>query len=320
MKSPHMRVLMLLAVVMLTFILSLRYGTETLSFSQIHHAFSPEDSKHFTLVEYRLPRALLALFIGAALALSGVLVQGIVRNPLASPDILGINHAAGVTSVAALMLFPAMSVFWLPPLAFVGGVLAFILLKHLTGNRGPLRLALLGVALTALYASVTDWLMLSHPLDINQALLWLTGSLWGRSWPFVWIALPALSLLLPLGMLFCKDLDVMALGEARASTLGVSLRWVPFLVLLLAVALAAVSVAMCGPIGFVGLVAPHLTRQLVGGRHHWLMPAAMLVGAEILLLADLLARTLRPPIEIPAGVLTAIIGAPWFFWLLMRTR
>lgn len=320
MKSPRLMLLTLLAVVLVTLLLSLRYGTETLSISQIQQAFSPADSRHFTLVGYRLPRALLALFIGAALALSGVLVQGIVRNPLASPDILGINHAAGLTSVAAVMLFPALSIFWLPPLAFVGGVLAFVLLKQLTGNRGPLRLALLGVALTATYASLTDWLMLSHPSDINQALLWLTGSLWGRSWPHVWIALPTLALLLPLGMLFCKDLDVIALGEARAATLGVSLRWVPLLVLLLAVALAAVSVAICGPIGFVGLVAPHLTRKLVGGRHHWLMPAAMLVGAEIMLLADLLARTLRPPVEIPAGVMTAIIGAPWFFWLLMRTR
>lgn len=312
--------ILLVCLLLLTFVVSLRYGTHTLTFDQMRLAVSPGDTNHFPLFEYRLPRSLLAMLVGAALALSGVLVQGIIRNPLASPDILGVNHAAGLASVGALMLLPALPVLWLPPLAFTGGIVAFVLLRLMSGRAAPLRLALMGVALTAFYASVTDYLMLSRPMEINSALLWLTGSLWGRGWNFVSVVAPWLLALLPLSLVFCRDLDVLALGDDSASTLGIRVRGVQRLVLLLAVALAAISVAACGPIGFIGLVAPHLTRKLVGGRHRVLIPAALLVGALILLLADVLARTLHPPLELPAGVLTAVIGAPYFFWLLMRTR
>jgi len=319
-KKPALTLAILLMLVALVLLLSVRYGSETLSFADLHRALQPADSHYFALVEYRLPRILLALLVGAALALSGVLVQGVIGNPLASPEILGVNHAAGLMSIGALMLFPGLSVMWLPLLAFIGALLAFALLRLAAGNSAPLRLALLGIALTALYASITDYLMLSHPLEINQALMWLTGSLWGRGWAFVYVALPWLLLLLPLSLLLCRPLDLLALGEEQATTLGINVRHAQQLILLLALALAAISVALCGPLSFIGLLAPHLTRRLVGGRHHWLIPGAMLIGALLLLLADLLARTLHPPLELPAGVLTAIIGAPYFFWLLMRTR
>ncbi|CRY55120.1 hemin transport system permease HmuU [Yersinia intermedia] len=321
MKKQSLTCGVMVLLLLLAVYCSLSFGTQTLGWRQIVSAFNVQDSHHFTLYDYRLPRTLLALVVGASLAVSGVLVQGVIRNPLASPDILGVNHAAGLTSVIALTLFPALSVMWLPPLAFVGGLLAFILLRLAAGRTSPpVRLALTGVALTALYASLTDFIMLSHPLEINTALLWLTGSLWGRGWSFIYVALPWLLLLLPLSFGLCRSLDVMALGEVSAATLGTSVRWVVSLSLLLAVALAAVSVAICGPISFIGLVAPHLARRLVGARHRWMLPASMLIGSLILLLSDLLARTLAPPLELPAGILTAVIGAPYFFWLLMRTR
>lgn len=148
-------------------------------------------------------------------------------------------------------------------------------------------------------------------------MLWLTGSLWGRSWLYVSVVVPILLLLLPLALLFCRDLDVLALGEWKAPTLGVSWQKSQILVLLLAVALATTAVAVAGPIAFLGLVAPHLARYLVGGAHRQLLPSAMLIGAMILLVADILARVIAPPIELPAGILTAIIGAPYFFYLLM---
>ncbi|AWK43984.1 Fe(3+) dicitrate ABC transporter permease subunit FecD [Photorhabdus laumondii subsp. laumondii] len=313
-------ILLLVVLLAVTLVLALRMGTQPLPWDALISGWQPGDKHHFVLTQYRLPRILLAIAVGAALALSGVLVQGIVRNPLASPDVLGVNHAASLASVSALILFPSLSVQWLPLLAFGGGMAALILLRAIAGPSSPLRLALVGVALSATWTSITDYLMLSRPQDINNALLWLTGSLWGRDWQFVAIALPVLMILIPLSLRFCRDLDLLALGDDSASTLGVSLPHVQSWGLMLAVALAATGVAVCGPIGFISLVVPHLVRRLVGGRHRWLIPASMLMGAQVLLLADLLARTIAPPIELPAGVLTAIIGAPYFFWLLVRTR
>lgn len=275
---------------------------------------------HYVLTAYRLPRLLLALLVGAALAVAGVLVQGIVRNPLASPDILGVNHAASLASVGALLLLPSLPVITLPLLAFAGGMAGLILLRILANTSQPMKLALTGVALSACWASLTDYLMLSRPQDVNSALLWLTGSLWGRDWSFVKIAAPLLILFLPLSLRFCRDLDLLALGDARATTLGVSVPRIRLLALLLAVAMTSTGVAVCGPISFIGLVVPHMVRSITGGRHRWLLPVSAMTGALLLVVADLLARIIHPPLELPAGVLTAIIGAPWFVWLLVRMR
>lgn len=310
-----------LCTVMLLFVLSIRYGTYTLSFDEISQAFHPDDKNYFTLMEYRLPRALLAIIIGSALAISGVLVQSVVRNPLASPDILGINNAAGLVAVTVLIFLPNLAFYWLPIFAFIGGVLSFILLWMICGfNFRPIKMAIIGVALSALWAAISHYLMLTNPVEINTAMLWLTGSLWGRSWAYVNVVLPWLLVLLPLPFIFCRDLDTLGLGENKAATLGVSVNKTQILVLVLAVALSTTAVAICGPIAFLGLVAPHLARKLVGGRHRTLLPAAMLIGTLLLQISDILARVIDPPTELPAGILTAIIGAPYFFYLLMRTK
>lgn len=310
-----------LCTVSLLFVLSIRYGTYTLSFDEISQAFYPDDKNYFTLMEYRLPRALLAIIIGGALAISGVLVQSVVRNPLASPDILGINNAAGLVAVTVLIFLPNLAFYWLPIFAFIGGVLSFILLWMICGfNFRPIKMAIIGVALSALWAAISHYLMLTNPVEINTAMLWLTGSLWGRSWAYVNVVLPWLLVLLPLPFIFCRDLDTLGLGENKASTLGVSVNKTQILVLVLAVALSTTAVAICGPIAFLGLVAPHLARKLVGGRHRTLLPASMLIGTLLLQISDILARVIDPPTELPAGILTAIIGAPYFFYLLMRTK
>ena len=310
-----------LCTVALLFVLSIRYGTYTLSFDEISLAFHPDDKNYFTLMESRLPRALLAIIIGGALAISGVLVQSVVRNPLASPDILGINNAAGLVAVTVLIFLPNLAFYWLPIFAFIGGVLSFILLWMICGfNFRPIKMAIIGVALSALWAAISHYLMLTNPVEINTAMLWLTGSLWGRSWAYVDVVLPWLLVLLPLPFIFCRDLDTLGLGENKAATLGVSVNKTQILVLVLAVALSTTAVAICGPIAFLGLVAPHLARKLVGGRHRTLLPAAMLIGTLLLQISDILARVIDPPTELPAGILTAIIGAPYFFYLLMRTK
>jgi len=310
-----------LSMMVLLFGLSIRLGTYTLSFEEIWAAFQPDDKNYFTLMEYRLPRAVLAILLGGALAISGVLVQSVVRNPLASPDILGINNAAGLVAVSVLMFLPNLAFYWMPIFAFLGGVLSFVILWVVCGfNFRPIKMAIIGVALSALWAAISHYLMLTNPVEINTAMLWLTGSLWGRSWSYLNVVLPWLIVLLPLPFIFCRDLDTLGLGENKASTLGVTVNKVQISVLVLAVALSTTAVAICGPIAFLGLVAPHLARRLVGGRHRTLLPAALIIGALLLQLSDILARVIDPPTELPAGILTAIIGAPYFFYLLMRTK
>ena len=310
-----------LSMMVLLFGLSIRLGTYTLSFEEIWAAFQPDDKNYFTLMEYRLPRAVLAILLGGALAISGVLVQSVVRNPLASPDILGINNAAGLVAVSVLMFLPNLAFYWMPIFAFLGGVLSFVILWIVCGfNFRPIKMAIIGVALSALWAAISHYLMLTNPVEINTAMLWLTGSLWGRSWSYLNVVLPWLIVLLPLPFIFCRDLDTLGLGENKASTLGVTVNKVQISVLVLAVALSTTAVASCGPIAFLGLVAPHLARRLVGGRHRTLLPAALIIGALLLQLSDILARVIDPPTELPAGILTAIIGAPYFFYLLMRTK
>ena len=310
-----------LSLMVLLFGLSIRLGTYTLSFEEIWAAFQPDDKNYFTLMEYRLPRAVLAILLGGALAISGVLVQSVVRNPLASPDILGINNAAGLVAVSVLMFLPNLAFYWMPIFAFLGGVLSFVILWIVCGfNFRPIKMAIIGVALSALWAAISHYLMLTNPVEINTAMLWLTGSLWGRSWSYLNVVLPWLVVLLPLPFIFCRDLDTLGLGENKASTLGVTVNKVQISILVLAVALSTTAVAICGPIAFLGLVAPHLARRLVGGRHRILLPAALIIGALLLQLSDILARVIDPPTELPAGILTAIIGAPYFFYLLMRTK
>ncbi|WP_423061936.1 Fe(3+) dicitrate ABC transporter permease subunit FecD [Citrobacter portucalensis] len=301
-------------------VLSLQMGVIAVPWRALMTDWQTGREYHYVLTAYRLPRLLLALLVGAALAVAGVLVQGIVRNPLASPDILGVNHAASLASVGALLLLPSLPVIALPLLAFAGGITGLFLLRILANTSQPMKLALTGVALSACWASLTDYLMLSRPQDVNSALLWLTGSLWGRDWSFVKIAAPLLILFLPLSLRFCRDLDLLALGDARATTLGVSVPRIRLQALLLAVAMTSTGVAVCGPISFIGLVVPHMVRSITGGRHRWLLPISAMTGALLLVIADLLARIIHPPLELPAGVLTAIIGAPWFVWLLVRMR
>ena len=301
-------------------VLSLQMGVIAVPWRALLTDWHTGREYHYVLTAYRLPRLLLALLVGAALAVAGVLVQGIVRNPLASPDILGVNHAASLASVGALLLLPSLPVIALPLLAFAGGMAGLILPKMLANTSQPMKLALTGVALSACWASLTDYLMLSRPQDVNSALLWLTGSLWGRDWSFVKVAAPLLMLFLPLSLVFCRDLDLLALGDARATTLGVSVPRTRFQALLLAVAMTSTGVAVCGPISFIGLVVPHMVHTITGGRHRWLLPVSAMTGALLLVAADLLARIIHPPLELPAGVLTAIIGAPWFVWLLVRMR
>lgn len=301
-------------------IANLLFGAVSLSLAEVYSGLFAGSDNHFTVYEYRLPRIFLAIIVGAGLALSGALVQGVIRNPLASPDVLGVSHGAGLAAVFYMTYFAGASTQWLPEVALAGGISAALILWWLVGKRSSaIKLAITGVALAAFWASCIDFLMLTKPLEINNALLWLTGSLWGRSWTQLQALLPWF-VLVPVALGLSKYLNLLDLGDDNATSLGVTPQKLRLLALAIAVALTAACVAICGPISFLGLVAPHLTRKLVGGRHQALLPATMLTGACLLLAADLVARTIDPPIELPAGILTAIIGAPYFLWLLLRMK
>jgi len=315
----NIKVFFPLALLVLIFlcVLSLLYGAVDISISKLFNS-SIGSSEYFTLYEYRLPRIILAILVGGMLALSGALVQGVIRNPLASPDILGINHGAGLAAVSFITFFPNASTIYLPYISLSGGLMAAVLLWYLVGkNKGNIRFAITGIAIAAFFASAIDFILLVKPIEMNNALLWLTGSLWGRSWPQISLLLPW-TLLIPFGILLAKNINLIDLGNDSAISLGAKPEKTKKIALAVSVGLTASCVSICGPIGFLGLIAPHLTRFLVGGKHQYLLPASLLVGANIMLLADFVARNINPPIELSAGIITAILGGPYFIWLLIK--
>ncbi|WP_028671664.1 FecCD family ABC transporter permease [Saccharospirillum impatiens] len=276
----------------------------------------------FILYGYRMPRLVIAALVGAALALSGLLVQGVVRNPLASPDILGVTGGASLAVVGFSIAWTGAPVAWVPIVALAGGFASLGCLLWLARPvlNQPASLALVGVALSALFAAAIDFLLTLYPLEINSSLIWLTGSVWGRNWSHLPLIVPWLIILIPVAALLAYRLDLLNLGDATATSLGTRVSGLRLLALLTAVALASASVSVCGAISFVGLVAPHMARFLVGHRHLPLIPVCLLLGAILMVSADLFARVLMPPIELPAGIVTAFIGAPYFVFLITRYK
>ena len=271
--------------------------------------------------DFRLPRILVALLIGAALGVSGDIIQGVTRNDLADPGLLGVNAGAGVLVVGYLTLVAAPDTTLLPWLALAGGLGAAAIIYGLTrrGGASPVRLILLGVGLASLGAALINYFITRLEVDSAQrAFVWLTGSVYGSTWADVRLLLVWAGLLIPAAMLMSRQLNAMALGDAAAVGLGVRVE--PYRAVLLAAAagLAAITVTAAGTIAFVGLVAPHLARRLVGPAHEALLPAAALTGGLLLVVADLAARTVIAPTELPIGVTTALIGAPFFAWLLYK--
>ncbi|ROV58748.1 iron-dicitrate transporter subunit FecD [Vibrio ponticus] len=297
-------------------------GAATLSFEQVLMILFDFEQLDFVVHLYRLPRMVLAIGVGAGLGLAGTLVQGVIRNPLASPDLMGISAGAGLAATLMLVVAPNVPIYFLPPIAMAGGLLAAGLIALLAYwcRPTPARLALIGVAVSSFLASGIDYLLIVHPIEINTAMVWLTGSLWGRNWqqvPFIW---GALVVLLPLAFWLAWRLDVMGIGEESSTALGIQPRKVQIWSLAIAVLLASISVSVVGTISFVGLLAPHLARLMFAHAHRYLVPASALIGALLVITADGIARGIQPPIELPAGVLTSLIGAPYFIFLLYRYR
>lgn len=270
----------------------------------------------------RLPRVLLGWLVGMALGVSGTILQGLTRNSLADPGMVGVNAGAGLAAVTLIILFPNTQLA-LPLAAFGGGLGVAVLLYLLTGTQGnsPLRLILTGVALSAITSAFTTLLLTFGRINqVTQALVWLVGSVSSKSWEQVYSILPWVVVLIPLAILRSRSLNTLQLGSDMARGLGSRVEWERAGLLLISVALASAAVATAGTIGFVGLISPHIGRRLVSASHENLSPVAALIGGLLVISADLIGRCVFSPTEIPCGIMTAVLGAPYFLFLLYWSR
>jgi iron complex transport system permease protein len=277
----------------------------------------------FIVNTLRLPRMLVAAMVGVALGLSGAILQGLTRNPLADPGIIGISAGAGVVAVVLIVVVKDVPAGVIPLAAFGGAALTAALIYLLAWRRGdsPIRLILVGIGLSAIFGALTTLLITFGDIyDVQRALIWLSGSVYGRSWSEFWSLLPWVAVFAPLALLLARPLNALNLGEEVARGLGSPVVFHRGLLLATAVALAGSTVAAAGTIGFVGLMAPHLARRLVGPDHTGTLPTAGVLGGLIVVAADLVGRTIVAPIELPCGLITAGIGAPFFMYLLWRQR
>ena len=284
---------------------------------------SGEENYAFIVNALRLPRALVAFLVGAALALSGAILQGLTRNPLAAPEILGINAGAGLAAVTLIVALPSAPAALVPPAAFAGAVAVAgaLYLVAWRGGSSPVRLVLIGVGIGAVATALTTIMITYGEIEqVSQALVWLTGSVYGRSWEELWTLLPWLVAFGALALLRARHLNALSLGDEVAAGLGVGVERERGVLLLCSVALAAAAVATAGTVGFVGLMAPHIARRLVGPSHGGLLPAAAATGGTLVVVADLAGRVAFAPLEIPCGIVTSAVGAPFFIYLLYRSR
>ncbi len=285
--------------------------------------------EQLVVTSFRLPRILIALLAGIALAVAGGILQGMIRNPLASPDIIGVTGGAGTAVVGFLALFSnadnvlTVSIQWLPVAAFIGATIIAFLVYFLAWRNGvsPVRLVLIGIGVSALTQAATTLLMIFGPIyRASQANIWLTGTVNGSDWSDVIILLPWTIIFVLLTFLLSRHLNIQELGEEIATSVGVPVQRQRFLLLFMSTALVGGAVAFAGGVGFVGLMAPHMARRIVGSSYGALLPTAALIGGTLVMVADLIGRTLFLPLEVPAGVFTASIGAPYFIYLLFKTR
>lgn len=284
------------------------------SFTQFNHS-----NEHIIIQNVRIPRALIAACVGASLAITGVLMQTLTKNPLASPGILGINAGAGFAVVFAIIFFHVSSLQAFAWIAFLGAAIAALSVYAISSAGRdavtPVKITLAGAAISALFASFTQGLLATNEAALEQVLFWLAGSVQGRKLEILISVLPYLVIGWIGALLISSKMNILALGDDVARGLGLPLGLMKLMVGIIAILLAGGSVAIAGPIGFVGIVVPHFARKFVGTDHRWLIPMAALLGGILLLIADVGARYIIMPQEVPVGVMTAMIGTPFFIYL-----
>lgn len=284
------------------------------------------------LFDIRLPRLVLGMLVGAALAVPGAVMQGLFRNPLADPGLVGVGAGAGLGAITAIVLggflplaFQEAIGSWLVPVAaFTGGWITTILLYRVSTRGGQTSVAVMllaGIALAALAGALSGILIyLADDAQLRDLTFWGLGSLAGATWAKVLAALPLIALALAGAPFLARALNGLTLGEAAAAHLGIPVQRMKRVAILIVAGATGAAVAVSGGIGFIGIVVPHLLRLSIGPDHKYLLPAAAILGAALLVSADIVARTVVAPAELPIGIVTAVIGGPFFLWILLRNR
>jgi iron complex transport system permease protein len=314
-----------LAVVLIALLASILFGLQQFDIRELWLAYSQFDgsNEHLILTTTRVPRALIAAAVGASLAIAGAIMQVLTKNPLASPSLFGINSGAVLFIVVGIAFFGSSltmgGMIWI---AFAGAALTSLLVYGLSiqgsGGFEPIKLTLAGAAVAAFASSVTSGIMLVHKQSLDTALFWMVGSVSGRQLSHLLTVLPYISAGWLLAMLISGSLNVMALGDDSAKSLGQRLPLIRLASMIAVVLLAGSSVSAAGPIAFIGLIVPHLCRFLVGNDHRWLLPYCAVTGAILLVSADLASRFVLMPKEVPVGVATALIGVPFLIYVARR--
>lgn len=309
-------VLLLILLILLTTV-----GSVNLSFTEIINALINNDNKMVTTIVYkmRLPRNILAALVGANLAVSGVLLQSVMKNPLADPGITGVSSGASVAAIFILLLLPQYTGI-LPIAAFIGGAIACILVFLMAYKNGlkPGRIVLAGVAINTILGGVISYLSTMYSDRIQSAMLWLNGSLATKTWADVEMLFIYSIVGLVVSLFLTRSANVLQLGDDAATNLGFNVNLTRLLISGVAVFLAATSTAVVGIISFVGLIVPHISRMIMGSDHKFTIPFSMILGSIVLLVADTLGRTIGGAVEIPVGVIMSIVGGPFFLYLLRK--
>lgn len=316
------------ALILVTIVVGLGLGFSSLSYDRLIPTLLGQGTfkEEFVLFSIRLPRIIITLLAGMALALSGAILQGITRNDLADPGIIGINSGAGVAVTVFFLFFPIDSgsfTYMIPVVAFIGAMLTAALLYLFayskTEGLQPVRLVLIGVGFSmALSGAMIVLISSAERAKVDFIAKWIAGNIWGTDWPFIWALLPWLVVLLPFTLYKANRLNLLGLSEPVAIGVGVSIEKERIVLLITAVALAASAVSVTGGISFIGLMAPHMAKALVGPRNQLFIPVAILIGGWLLMFADTVGRNIMDSAGIPAGIMVALIGAPYFMYLLLK--
>ncbi|AVP53649.1 FecCD family ABC transporter permease [Clostridium tetani] len=325
MKEINKIIIILLSFLLLIslIVITIGMGSVNLPIGDIIDVFLGKGSKinESIIMDMRLPRIILAVFVGAGLSISGALLQSVMKNPLADPGITGVSSGGSLAAILIMLYFPQMYKA-LPLIAFLGSILACTIVFFLSWDNGikPMRVILSGVAVNAMFLGATSLLAILNTEKIQGVLLWVNGSIAYRGWREVSYFLPYCIIGILLSFFCIRGANILALGDDVATNLGVNVNRTRILISVVAVFLAGISTSAVGIIGFIGLIVPHICRLILGYDYKTLVPLSAILGGTILLLADTLARYIARPIELPVGVLMSMIGGPFFLFLLRRRK